>query len=290
MKRCLPRGHAFESSEWVCPVCGWHPDSVDGFLAFSPELARKNDGFAEEFFAELARLEQNHFWFESRNRLLLWALRRFFPNAGRLLEIGCGTGFVLTGIRARFPELCLAGSEIFATGLTFASTRLPGIDLFQMDARAVPFEREFDVVGAFDVLEHIEEDELVLREMYRAVRPGGGIVITVPQHRALWSALDDFSCHKRRYTRSELVRKTVAAGFEIVYTSSFVSILLPLQYMSRWRKRSGREAGFDPHAELKMGSGLNRLLLTMMNLERTVIERGVRLPVGGSLLLVAKRG
>ena len=73
----------------------------------------------------------------------------------------------------RCPGL-LWGREVFSAGLRLAADRLPGVDLFQMDARQIPFENEFDVIGAFDVLEHIRDDELVLSQMYRAVRQGGG--------------------------------------------------------------------------------------------------------------------
>ena len=80
-----------------------------------------------------------------------------------------------------------------------------------MDARRIPYEAEFDVIGAFDVIEHIYEDAAVLQQMHRAVRPGGGIIVTVPQHRFLWSKQDEFSCHFRRYTRGELMSKVSCA-------------------------------------------------------------------------------
>ena len=72
-----------------------------------------------------------------------------------------------------YPDLPLGG-EVFSARLELGADRLPGVDLFQMDARQIPFENEFDVIGAFDVLEHIGDDELVLSQMCRAVRQGGG--------------------------------------------------------------------------------------------------------------------
>ncbi|MCC6904213.1 MAG: class I SAM-dependent methyltransferase, partial [Anaerolineae bacterium] len=146
------------------------------------------------------RLEDGSFWFRNRNRLLIWALRKYFPEADNLLEVGCGTGYVLRGITGANPALRLAGSEIYDTGLGYARQRIPHATFYQMDARAIPFRDEFAVVGAFDVLEHIEEDQAVLRQMYQAVRPGGGIMLSVPQHPALWSEVDVYSRHVRRYT------------------------------------------------------------------------------------------
>ena len=137
------------------------------------------------------RLNKPIFGFRARNELIQWALGKYFPDAKSFFEVGCGTGFVLEGIRERFPGTRLVGSEIFLDGLAFAKARLPGVEFYQMDARSIPFEGEFDVVGAFDVLEHLVEDNRALAQMFNAARPGGGLLVTVPQQRYLWSASDE---------------------------------------------------------------------------------------------------
>ena len=177
---------------------------LEGFRAFAPGLARKNEGFGPEYFEHLARLESGHFWFEHRNRVILWGVRRFLPQAKSFLEIGCGTGFVLSAIRANDPRSRLAGGEIHVGGLTFARRRLPGVELFQIDATSIPFESEFDAIGAFDVIEHIEQDVMALKEAHRALVPGGILFLSVPQHPFLWSAVDEHSFHKRRYQAGAL--------------------------------------------------------------------------------------
>lgn len=288
MKICSTCGEHFEDSGWRCPACAKEPLRIDGFLAFAPELAAENEGFESAFFAELAASEATNFWFRSRNRLIVWALRRYFPKAGNFLEIGCGTGYVLTGIREAFPALHLSGSEIFTAGLAFAAERLPGVELLQMDARRIPFENEFDVIGAFDVLEHIKEDEEVLSEMHRAVRhDGGGIILSVPQHPFLWSQADDYACHVRRYRARELRSKVERAGFQVVRMTSFVSSLLPLMMISRFTKRKQEE--FDVMSEFKISRALNNTLEAVLDVERTMIKAGLSFPGGGSLLLVARR-
>jgi SAM-dependent methyltransferase len=181
--------------------------------------------------------------------------------------------------------MSLAGSELFPEGLPFARRRAPGAELFQMDARAIPFAAEFDVAGAFDVLEHVEEDERVLAELHRSVRPGGGIVLTVPQHPWLWSAMDDLAQHQRRYTRRGLVARVRRAGFVVERATSFVSALLPLMVLARLRRR--RVA--DPMAELRIAPALNRAFRAVLDAERALIGRGLSLPAGGSLLVVARR-
>ncbi|OGW69518.1 MAG: methyltransferase [Nitrospirae bacterium RIFCSPLOWO2_01_FULL_62_17] len=258
-------------------------------VSFAPELADANSGFQADYFGQLAAREAGHFWFRSRNRLVCWALRRYFPAMQTFLEVGCGTGFVLSGIRREFPELRLHGSEIFSDGLAFAGQRLPGVALFQMDARRIPFADEFDVIGAFDVLEHVEDDAAVLQQMFQAVTPGGGIVLTVPQHRWLWSAVDDYSFHKRRYGRDALLEKIQRAGFQVLRVTSFVFLLLPMLLLSRlWRV--GSSAGSDPLAEYKIPSWVNTVFESALDLERCLIATGLSLPAGGSLLVVARRG
>jgi SAM-dependent methyltransferase len=279
MKVCLPCDYRFEAPDWACPRCTHAPAKEDDTLLFAPSLSRDNNGFKGEYFGELANLETNHFWFRNRNRLLIWALRTYFPGSRNFLEIGCGTGFVLSGIKKAFPNLEIAGSELFVDGLKFARARLPGVPLYQMNAVKIPFEAEFDVVGAFDVLEHIDEDEAVLSQMHQALRPGGGLMITVPQHPALWSDTDVRACHKRRYTRKELIQKVKAAGFETVRATSFVSLLLPLMWASRRQQSS----------EFQLKPLLNGFLEAALRVEAWFIRRGINLPCGGSLLLIGRK-
>lgn len=261
---------------------------AEGHPMFAPEMAEENSGFSPTYFASLASRESGYFWFESRNELLCWALAKYFAPMRNILEIGCGTGFVLTGIGQRFPDVRLSASEALRNGLVYAAKRLPGAGLFQMDARNIPFFEEFDVIGAFDVLEHIEEDCTVLEQMYAAVKPGGGIMLTVPQHPALWSGIDEYSYHKRRYTREELTRKVCQAGFRTIRTTSFVTILLPALVASRYRRRRYTE-DFDLDAEFRISARVNKLLTGALSVERGLIRMGISLPAGGSLLLIAQR-
>jgi len=213
MKRCLDCDAHYVSSLDSCSSCGFSPVLVDGFHAYAPDFAHSGGGFKSSYFSELARLEENNFWFRSRSQLILWALDEYCHNFQSILEIGCGTGYVLSGVSKHFPLSTLHGSEIFTAGLNFAAARLPAANLMQMDARKIPFEEEFDVIGAFDVLEHIEDDECVLAQVHAALKPQGLILLTVPQHAWLWSASDKYACHVRRYTASDLHHKIKKAGF-----------------------------------------------------------------------------
>lgn len=287
MKFCLSCNTGFVSEGWQCPSCRWSPHMVHGRLAFSSDPEGEKL-FPQEVFSQLARFEANNFWFQSRNRLILWALGRYFPKADNFLEIGCGTGFVLSSLKKEFPSLALSGSEIYASGLDYAAGRLEHASLFQMDARQIPFENEFHVIGAFDVLEHVQEDEQVLKQVYQALRPGGGLILTVPQHPWLWSRQDEIACHVRRYRARELKARVRSAGFELIRVTSFVSFLLPLMIISRF-KNPGPRKEFDPMSELKLNPLANCVFEKIMDLEGVTISAGMSFPAGGSLLLVARK-
>lgn len=289
MKKCLQCATTFAGEKINCPACNWAPASVNQFPAYAPELAQENSGFKAEYFTRLSELEAGNFWFRGRNKLILWALRQFCQNLNSFLEIGCGTGYVLSGIANQYPNAQLFGSEIFSAGLKFAAERTPAVNFMQMDARRLPFVDEFDAIGAFDVLEHIEEDEAVLAMMHQAVKPGGILLLTVPQHAWLWSPTDDYACHVRRYTASDLHRKIEAAGFTVVRSTSFVSALLPAMLASRAMQKISGRIDDNPTAELELSPWLNATLGTVLNAEVAAIQRGVNLPVGGSRLVVAQK-
>jgi SAM-dependent methyltransferase len=286
VKVCLACEARFESEGWRCPECGSSP-AGDGYLRFTATAAGPADAFPEDSFTHLPEQEEGSFWFQGRNELIDWALHTYFPQARSFFEVGCGTGVVLAALHARRPEVSFAGGEPFAAGVDVARARVPEVPLYQLDGRRLPFEEEFDVLGAFDVLEHVDEDEAVLAQMHQATRPGGGILLSVPQHPRLWSAVDEFSQHRRRYTARELVDKVESAGFRVVRRTSFVSLLLPAVALSRWRDRGKK--GYDPSTEYRLPRAAERLFGGAMSVERRLIALGISFPLGSSLLVVARR-
>jgi SAM-dependent methyltransferase len=289
LKLCLACDKEFESDEWRCPRCDHEPKWADSTLCFTSELSQTGDGYPSGAHDSLFELEAGHFWFRARNQIILWALAKHFPAAQSFFEIGCGTGFVLSGVGAQHPGMKLFGSERLHRGLYFTAQRLPQATLYQMDARKIPFKNHFDVIGAFDVLEHIEEDTLVLDEMFRAANSKtGGVILTVPQHKFLWSTVDEYACHLRRYSAKELNNKLVRAGFQVLRLTSFNSLLLPMMMISRVLKRNHKVDNFDPMSEFRIPSFVNRGLEAVMAVEKLSIQSGVSWPMGGSLLAVAK--
>ena len=272
----------------VCLNCGFIVKNINGFESWAPELAMSNVGefFKPEHYKELAALEDEHFWFQARNELILWGLTKYFSKLTRFAEIGCGTGFVLNAIGKKFPETELLGTELFIEGLDFALQRCKSTELVQLDARRLPYRDHFNVVGIFDVLEHIEDDAVVLNQLWKSLVPGGGLLITVPQHQWLWSAVDVAACHVRRYSAADLETKVKWAGFEIIRSTSFVSLLLPAMLMVR--QTSNRKKN-DAKAELSINSHLNWMFRKIMEVEFRLIRLGIDFGIGGSRLLIARK-
>lgn len=269
-----------------CAACSHGIEIADGFELYAPEAARSGNGYDPALYAEIAALEDRNFWFQSRNRLIVHMLRKHRPDPASFLEIGCGTGQVLRAVAAAFPAARLAGSELFVEGLAFARQRVPAAHLMQVDATRIPFTEEFDAIGAFDVVEHIRDDQRVLSEIHRALKPGGTAILTVPQHPWLWSHQDELAHHERRYRAGELERKLKAAGFAITYSTSFVTLLLPLLVLSRLIARRHDE---DAMREMRIGDTANALLAGVLNAEFQILRSGLRLPAGGSRLVVASK-
>ena len=209
------------------------------------------------------------------------------------LEIGCGTGFVMEGLGQKFRKYRLSGADIHVAGMQYARRRLSEANFYQLDATHMPFHDEYEAIGMFDSLEHIQDDEGAMRGVHQALKPGGYFFVTVPQHPSLWSNEDVLGGHKRRYTRGEPLKKLRNSGFQVVSCTSFVTSLLPLLFLSRilGRSRAVSEEDFFQISEKQLYPGpvINALASYAMALDSILIKMGCSLPAGGSLLAVGRR-
>lgn len=237
----------------------------------------------EEVYEQLARVEDDHWWFRGR-RSVIWALieSAALPPGGRILDAGCGTGRNLREF-ASLGEL--VGAEPSASALEFCRAK-GTTNVIQASAAELPFaDREFDAVFAFDVLEHVEDDGAAFAELHRVTRPGGLLVATVPAYQWLWSQHDESHDHKRRYTRRTLVAGASGAGWQPVRHTYFNSLLLPPIALVRALRRNPGAAQTDYDLTSRR---MNRLLTRPMQAEAWAIRRGVRFPAGVSIGLVAR--
>lgn len=273
---------------WRCPACGYVIAQNADIAMLAPEFADTVSGFDPVSFATIADIEARHFWFVARRELIVGLADRFFPEAQSFLEIGCGNGAVLQALRDSRHWRRVAGSDLHPTGLAQARAHMPqGVEFVQMNALAIPARAAFDLIGAFDIVEHVADDEGVLRAVHGALRPGGGTIITVPQHPWLWSAADDVAHHQRRYRRGELDAKLQRSGFEILASFSYAASLLPLLVASRLIGRI-RPTAHDLDREVKLHPLVNAALLAVLRTEVRLTQAGLHWPVGGSRVVVAR--
>jgi SAM-dependent methyltransferase len=267
--------------------------NIEGIKCYAPELAITNDYFTKEYLQHLYKIEDENFWYRSRNRVIKKLFKKHLgiDTPKTIMEIGCGNGFILKGLM-EYKNYTLYGADIYIQGLKNAKERLPNLEFIQLDATNMPFENKFDAIGAFDVLEHIEDDIVAIKNVYRALKPRGLFLISLPQYQWLWSNMDDIDNHKRRYNRKELNNKFTQNGFEVIYVSSFVFTLFPLMLVSRYFKRDKKfkERSFEEKlTEFQLNPFANFLLESFMRIDELLLSTGVSLPFGGSLIAVARK-
>jgi SAM-dependent methyltransferase len=246
-------------------------------------------------FAPLFAAEDRHAWFRARNRCIA-AATRLIPNVdalGDIIEHGCGTGFVLRELKRLFPRANITGTDLFAEGLAMARQRFPG-PLLQTDVLRCEFREAFDLIGFFDVLEHLDDAGQALRALRAQLRTGGSLLLTVPAHQVLWSDYDVAAGHRLRYSRRQLEARLVEAGFQVLYATEFMLPLFPLMLVRRrllWgrARQQADETGALMHRELQINPVLNRLLEWALRPEPWFIKRRMRLPAGTSILALATK-
>jgi len=245
-------------------------------------------GVEAVLYEDFDRLEDTHWWFSGRRAVVREVLLRKLPRRSGLevLDVGCGTGGMLVMLR----ELgSVSGIDTSEAALRHARERLgPAVPL---SAGALPdglpAGQSYDLVTAFDVIEHIPDAPAALRAIRGALRPGGALACTVPAYQFLWSRHDDLNHHQRRYTRALLARHLEEGGFRMAWSSYFNTLLFPPIAAVRLARKLVPERGEAAASDLKETPGpLNKVLEALFSAERLVVPRAP-LPFGVSLIALA---
>ena len=234
-------------------------------------------------YEQMAELDQRHWWYRARREVIAALIRRLAPppaNA-RILEVGCGTGHNLTML-AQFGAVDALELDDEARGLAEERLGKP-VHNAPLPELAGIDERAYDLVGAFDVIEHIDDDAAALASISGTLKPGGKLVMTVPAHQWMWSAHDVVNHHKRRYSKKRLKALINGSPMKLERIGYFNSLLFPLAVVERAAsKLRGKE-----DADVKLPSApLNITLEKIFEAERYLVGR-LPLPPGLSLFAVA---
>jgi SAM-dependent methyltransferase len=246
-----------------------------------------------EYYREYRQVEDVHWWFVGRRRILLQVLNRYIgknhADQRRILDVGCGTGTMLTYLAA-FGKA--QGVDVDEEAVGYCHER-GLLDVRLGAAETLPFDdSSFDLVTALDVLEHLDDDAAALREIGRVLRPGGQLLITVPAHRYMWGDQDEVNMHKRRYVAAEVRDRLTATGFQVLRLSYINAFLFPpiaairllRRLEHRLRPRTTQRSDFRFPAPRP----LNFLLALIFGAEAPIVRR-VNMPIGVSILALARR-
>lgn len=280
-----------KNNDYFCSRCNKIYPNNNGIISFVDEKIEEK-GYKKKYFIALSEAEEKHFWFRARNKLILFFIKKFCHKIinyeHKMLEIGCGNGNVLCYLRNN--EINCQGGDLFIEGLVYCRKKVK-VPLYQIDALRLPFRSYFDIIGMFDVVEHIEEDEELFKKVYKALKTHGKILITVPANKKLWGRYDEVALHKRRYTKVELMKKLNDSGFTIEKISYFVSWLLPVLLLFRYinNKRS-KNLNNDEFLkkEIQIIPFLNTVFLWILEMEAILIHF-INLPFGSSLIAIARK-
>lgn len=245
-----------------------------------------------DFYRIYFEVERTHWLMRFRRFVVRDQLRRFAPQfdsarAGRLLDLGCGSGFFI-GELQREGYSDAYGVDPSPEAVAFGQAQ--GVrNLVEGHIERTPFSDEyFDVVVCMDVLEHLVDDQKGLSEIARVLKPGGVCIVTVPAYMFLWGVQDEVAHHFRRYTLRTLATLVRTSGqFEQRRATYFNTFLFPVvvvvRLASRWGFLHERESDFDLNTPL-----INHILFIVVSVERFVL-RYINFPFGVSLVMVLIR-
>jgi SAM-dependent methyltransferase len=256
---------------------------VGGRAQVHRDVSSAGVSFAPGRSKQLAALQQTHFWFRGRRRLVDALLRDELLESRRVLDVGCGAGGTLRWLLERGHTA--TGVDSSAASLEHAAQLVPPTSLHRGDAVALPFPNgSFDGVLLLDVLEHTD-DAAALREARRVVRPGGWVLVSAPAYQWLWSFRDVDAGHLRRYSRRRIEEVVRRSGLVVERVTYYQCALFPIlaggRLAMRRRGRSLRDA------EERVPPLVNAPL-TLLNSIEAYVARRIDLPWGSSLFVRAR--
>lgn len=229
-------------------------------------------------------LEDSYWWFVGRRAIIDRVLRRFAKPTHLAADIGCGSGRNMLVLAPNTDQVI--GFDRSPAALALAAAR--GFPVAFANAQSIPLaDSSVNMVSAFDVLEHLDDDMQGLSELHRVLKPGGYLLITVPAYRFLWSEHDEALMHRRRYSASELHVKLTRTGFTVIKRSYAVFFpFFPIVLYRLFRGLFPKDP-FAPRAShVILPAFANNLFISLLKLEAWMMGK-ISLPWGTSIVVLA---
>ena len=231
-------------------------------------------------------IQRSHWWFVTKKKIILDMIDRNMSKHEkiRILDIGCGSGLMLTALQEVGETF---GMDMSDEAINFSKEIFNGPVKKGLLPDQVPYDENFfNLITALDVIEHVDDDVDALKALRARLTKDGKAVITVPAYMFLWSAFDEMNQHKRRYTLAELRTKLLQSGFTIKKISYYNTFLFPVVYVVRMLNNI---LGRDGESDMEMPSKpLNFILAKIFGLEKYLL-RFINLPFGVSVLAVVSK-
>jgi ubiquinone/menaquinone biosynthesis C-methylase UbiE len=245
-----------------------------------------------EYYKEYYFLERANWWFVARKKIIRDQIIKLFPAAGQLkiLNVGAALG-ASTIMLQEFGEV--VSIEYNKDCCDYVNENL-GLDFIHGSITELPFgDNSFDLVCAFDVVEHVQEDRLAISELHRVCKKGGYTFTTVPTFKMLWSEHDVINEHVRRYTMKNYLSLFDTKSSRIYFRSYFNFFLFPFvavfRIVSSAFKGNSRKA-LPKSDNSKLSDGfVSKLLYHVFKNETFFLKKGVRFPVGISLMVISEK-
>jgi len=242
------------------------------------------EGMESVEYALMEEVEETMWWYHGLHANILGAIGKYAPSPDDLLDAGCGTGGMLKAVRDRYPSSRLHGLDI-SEQACIATRAKSGASVVRGSVDALPYaDRSFDAVISSDVLGYDLDVDAAVRGFFRVLRPGGRAILNLAAYQWMLSYHDRAVGQSHRYTRSSAKELLLRHGFRITFASYWNTILFPLMIAKRKLAPVTIASDVKPFPPL-----LNNAFKTCLALERAFILRGVPLPFGGSVLIIAQR-